>query len=41
MVNESMMFHPIHLHGHTFEVVGRNGPRARKDTVLVPAQADR
>lgn len=31
-VNESMMFHPMHLHGHTFEVVG--GPR--KDTVLVP-----
>jgi FtsP/CotA-like multicopper oxidase with cupredoxin domain len=36
MVNESMMFHPIHLHGHTFQVVGRNAPRARKDTVLVP-----
>jgi FtsP/CotA-like multicopper oxidase with cupredoxin domain len=36
MVNESMMFHPVHLHGHTFQVVGRNGPRARKDTVLVP-----
>ncbi len=36
MINESMMFHPIHLHGHTFQVVGRNGPRARKDTVLVP-----
>ncbi|WP_123025573.1 multicopper oxidase family protein [Mycolicibacterium stellerae] len=35
MINESMMFHPIHLHGHTFEVVGRDGPRARKDTVLV------
>jgi FtsP/CotA-like multicopper oxidase with cupredoxin domain len=36
MINESMMFHPIHLHGHTFAVVGRNAPRARKDTVLVP-----
>lgn len=36
MVNESMMFHPIHLHGHTFQVVGRAAPRARKDTVLVP-----
>jgi FtsP/CotA-like multicopper oxidase with cupredoxin domain len=35
IINESMMFHPIHLHGHTFEVVGRDGPRARKDTVLV------
>ncbi len=31
-VNESMMYHPMHLHGHTFQVVG--GPR--KDTVLVP-----
>lgn len=31
-VNQSMMFHPMHLHGHTFQVVG--GPR--KDTVLVP-----
>jgi FtsP/CotA-like multicopper oxidase with cupredoxin domain len=31
-----MMFHPIHLHGHTFQVVGSNAPRARKDTVLVP-----
>jgi multicopper oxidase len=36
IINESMMFHPVHLHGHTFEVVGRDGPRARKDTVLVP-----
>jgi multicopper oxidase len=35
-VNESMMFHPMHLHGHTFEVQGPDGPRARKDTVLVP-----
>ncbi len=37
LINESMMFHPIHLHGHTFEVQGPDGtPRARKDTVLVP-----
>ena len=36
MINESMMFHPIHLHGHTFQVVGDNAARARKDTVLVP-----
>jgi FtsP/CotA-like multicopper oxidase with cupredoxin domain len=36
LINESMMFHPIHLHGHTFEVQGPDGtPRARKDTVLV------
>ena len=26
-----MMFHPMHLHGHTFEVEGG----ARKDTVIV------
>jgi FtsP/CotA-like multicopper oxidase with cupredoxin domain len=33
--NRSMMFHPMHLHGHTFQV--RDGTRAgpRKDTVLV------
>jgi FtsP/CotA-like multicopper oxidase with cupredoxin domain len=31
-VNESMMWHPMHLHGHTFQV-GDAG--ARKDTVIV------
>ncbi|HJU02969.1 MAG TPA: multicopper oxidase domain-containing protein, partial [Actinomycetes bacterium] len=33
--NRSMMFHPMHLHGHTFQV--RNGSQSgpRKDTVLV------
>jgi multicopper oxidase len=36
LVNESMMFHPIHLHGHTFQVMRGDAPRARKDTVLVP-----
>jgi multicopper oxidase len=35
-INESMMFHPLHLHGHTFQVMGPSGPAARKDTVLVP-----
>jgi multicopper oxidase len=35
-VNESMMFHPIHLHGHTFQVVAAGGKGPRKDTVLVP-----
>jgi FtsP/CotA-like multicopper oxidase with cupredoxin domain len=35
-VSESMMFHPMHLHGHTFQVVQPTGPGARKDTVLVP-----
>jgi FtsP/CotA-like multicopper oxidase with cupredoxin domain len=34
-INESMMFHPFHLHGHTFQVMATNVPKARKDTVLV------
>ena len=32
--NQSMMPHPMHLHGHFFEV-GQNG--VRKDTVIVPS----
>ena len=35
LINESKMFHPIHLHGHTFQVLAAAGPAARKDTVLV------
>jgi FtsP/CotA-like multicopper oxidase with cupredoxin domain len=35
-INDSMMFHPLHLHGHTFQVMNGNVPKARKDTVLVP-----
>jgi FtsP/CotA-like multicopper oxidase with cupredoxin domain len=35
-INESMMFHPFHLHGHTFQVMNASVPKARKDTVLVP-----
>lgn len=31
--NHTMMWHPVHLHGHTFAVVEANG--VRKDTVLV------
>lgn len=31
--NETMMVHPMHLHGHTFALPGERG--ARKDTVLV------
>ncbi|MBC7137956.1 MAG: multicopper oxidase domain-containing protein [Defluviimonas sp.] len=37
--NMSMMAHPMHLHGHAFQVVGVNGRRvagARRDTVHVP-----
>ena len=33
VVNDTMMFHPIHLHGHTFQMVGDGS--ARKDTVNV------
>ena len=34
--NQSMMSHPIHLHGHTFQLGAAGGLGARKDTVLVP-----
>ncbi|HRM73924.1 MAG TPA: multicopper oxidase domain-containing protein, partial [Paracoccus sp. (in: a-proteobacteria)] len=37
--NMSMMGHPMHLHGHHFQVVGVNGTRfsgALRDTVYVP-----
>ncbi len=33
VVNNTMMFHPVHLHGHTFQMVGDGN--ARKDTVNV------
>lgn len=39
MVNQSMMAHPMHLHGHHFQVVGIDGRTfqgAMRDTVLVP-----
>jgi FtsP/CotA-like multicopper oxidase with cupredoxin domain len=37
LVNQTMMFHPMHLHGHTFGLVSGG---ARKDTVIVrPMQA--
>lgn len=39
MVNVSMMAHPMHLHGHHFQVVGIDDRRfagAMRDTVLVP-----
>jgi FtsP/CotA-like multicopper oxidase with cupredoxin domain len=36
ITNHSMMSHPLHVHGHTFQLgpAGENGPR--KDTVLIP-----
>lgn len=38
--NTSTMWHPMHLHGHTFEILTADGrPGARKDTAIVlPAQ---
>jgi FtsP/CotA-like multicopper oxidase with cupredoxin domain len=34
--NTTMMWHPMHLHGHTFQVLTRDGrPGPRKDTVIV------
>jgi FtsP/CotA-like multicopper oxidase with cupredoxin domain len=35
MRNESMMFHPMHVHGHTFALSGPRGAGIRKDTVNV------
>ena len=37
--HQPMMAHPVHLHGHVFQVVGLNGRRvagALRDTVHVP-----
>lgn len=34
--NHSMMSHPLHLHGHTFQLGRAGGTGPRKDTVLVP-----
>jgi FtsP/CotA-like multicopper oxidase with cupredoxin domain len=39
MTNQTMMSHPMHLHGHSFQVVAIDGNRfagALRDTVLVP-----
>jgi multicopper oxidase len=33
--NQSMMFHPMHLHGHSFQVRQGGRPGPRKDTVIV------
>ncbi|WP_280474124.1 multicopper oxidase family protein [Nocardia asiatica] len=37
--NKTMMWHPMHLHGHTFQVVTGSGAGPRKDTsIVVPMQ---
>ncbi len=39
MSNQSMMFHPMHLHGHTFALAAGPGAGIRKDTVnVLPVQ---
>jgi FtsP/CotA-like multicopper oxidase with cupredoxin domain len=36
LTNRTMMWHPMHLHGHTFQIVTPDGtPGPRKDTVIV------
>jgi len=42
--NMSMMPHPMHLHGHFFDVVGtgmRTGVRIKKDTLIIPPHMGR
>ncbi len=34
--NMSMMSHPVHLHGHTFQIGAAGGTGPRKDTLLIP-----
>jgi FtsP/CotA-like multicopper oxidase with cupredoxin domain len=40
--NETAWWHPMHLHGHSFRVISRNGKanpiREWRDTVLIPAR---
>lgn len=36
LTNNTMMWHPVHLHGHTFQVLTGNGTGPRKDTVAIP-----
>jgi FtsP/CotA-like multicopper oxidase with cupredoxin domain len=40
----SMMAHPMHLHGHFFEIAGTGsitGGRVKKDTIIIPAHMGR
>ena len=34
--NQTMMTHPVHVHGHTFQLGDAGGTGPRKDTVLLP-----
>jgi FtsP/CotA-like multicopper oxidase with cupredoxin domain len=35
VINATNMWHPIHLHGHTFAMTGLDAAGARKDTAIV------
>ncbi|MFI8191496.1 multicopper oxidase family protein [Streptomyces sp. NPDC085946] len=35
VINATDMWHPVHLHGHTFALTGIDGAGARKDTAIV------
>ncbi|MGW3991156.1 multicopper oxidase family protein [Streptomyces sp. NPDC004830] len=35
LINATDMWHPMHLHGHTFALTGLDGAGARKDTAIV------
>ena len=39
LVNNTAMWHPMHLHGHTFQLVTDSGAGPRKDTVNIPPGA--
>jgi multicopper oxidase len=41
MQNQSMMTHPMHLHGHFFQIENGTGQGPYKDTVLVEPQMGR
>ena len=40
MKNDSTMFHPMHLHGHTFALAGATSRGPRKDTVNVAPKSE-
>ena len=37
--NDTSMWHPMHLHGHTFQLITGSGTGPRKDTVIVPPRS--
>lgn len=40
LANKSMMFHPMHLHGHTFALTRKDGRGVRKDNLNVPPMSE-